>query len=130
MNNSIMRKVCFTLAGLMPCAKNLSVVKTKSPSSNRPLPLGEGWGEGLANTLRHPIPFFFSFYASRPPPSPLPEGEGDKRATCRPFFCALGVILTGAITSGAPTPGQKQADKEYEVGAGLWEQSSGEHRAL
>jgi len=47
MNNSIMRKMGFTLAGLMPCAKNLSVVKAKSPSSKRPLPLGEGWGEGL-----------------------------------------------------------------------------------
>src|SRR5437870_586321 len=127
MNNSIMRKVCFSLAGLMPCAKTLSVVKAKSPSSKRPLPLGEGWGEGLANTLRHLIPFFFSFYASRPHPSPLPEGEGNKRATCRQFLGALGVILTVAITSGAQDPGQKQAEKEDEGGAVLWHECPGEH---
>ena len=130
MNNSIMRKVCFTLAGLMPCAKTLSVVKAKSPSSKRPLPLGEGWGEGLANTLRHPIPFFFSFYASRPHPSPLPKGEGNKKPTYRQFLGALGAILILAINATPQTPGQKQADKEYEVGAVLWQQSSGEHRAL
>ena len=59
MNNSIMRKVCFTLAGLMPGAKTLSVVKAKSPSSKRPLPLG--WGKGLArhSELRHTF-FLFS----------------------------------------------------------------------
>src|SRR5207253_8265884 len=126
MNNSIMRKMGFTLAGLMPCAKTLSVVKAKSPSSKRPLPLGEG----LANTPRHPIPFFFSFYASRPHPSPLPEGEGNKKPTYRQFLGALGAILILAINATPQTPGQKQADKEYEVGAVLWQQSSGEHRAL
>src|SRR5438105_8651424 len=130
MNNSIMRKVCFTFAGLMRCAKTLSVVKAKSPSSKRPLPLGEGWGEGVANTARHPTPFFFSFYASRPHPSPLPEGEGNKKPTYRQFLGALGVMLTLAITAASQTPTQKQADKEYEVGAVLWQQSSGENRAL
>jgi len=130
MNNSIIRKVCVTLAGLMPGAKTLSVVKVKSPSSKRPLPLGEGWGEGLANTASYPTPFFFSFYASRPDPSPLPEGDGNKTPTYRQFLGALGVMLTLAITAAAQTPSQARADKEYEVGAVLWQQSSGEHRAL
>src|SRR5437660_2190768 len=130
MNNSITRKVCSTLVGLMPCAKNLSVVKAKSPSSKRPLPLGEGWGEGLANTASYPTLFFFSFYASRPHPSPLPEGEGNKKPTNRQFLGALGVMLTLALTAASQTPNQKQADKEYEVGAVLWQQSSGEQRAL
>lgn len=96
MNNSIRRKVWFTLAGLMPCAKNLSVVKAKSPSSKRP----------------------------------LPEGEGNKKPTYRQFLGALGLMLAFAINAGAQSPNQKQADKEYEVGAVLWQQSSGEHRAL
>src|SRR3989442_13426102 len=96
MNNSIMRKMGFTLAGLMPCAKNLSVAKAKSPSSKRP----------------------------------LPEGEGNKKPTYRQFLGALGVMLTLAIAASAQTPVQKQADKEYEVGAVLWQQSSGEQRAL
>src|SRR5438445_10864309 len=117
MNNSIMRKVCFTLAGLMPCAKTLSVVKAKSPSSKRPLPLGEGWGEGLANTARYPSPFFFSFYASRPHPSPLPEGEGNKRPAYRQFLGALGVMLNLPVTAAAQTPNQNQAGKGYEGSA-------------
>src|SRR5205809_4869933 len=122
MNNSIMRKVCFTLAGLMPGAKTLSVVKAKSPSSKRPLPLGEGWGEGLANTPRHPIPFFFSFYASRPHPSPLPEGEGNKKPTYRQFLGALGAILILAFNATPQTPNQKQADKKKEKVARRWQQ--------
>jgi len=130
MNNSIMRKMGFTLAALMRCAKNMSVAKAKSPSSKRPLPLGEGWGEGLANTARYPTPIFFSFYASRPHPSPLPEGEGNKKPTSLQFLGALGVMLTLAIAASAQTPNQKPADKEYEVGAVLWQQSSGEKRAL
>ena len=40
------------------------------------------------------------------------------------------LILIFAVTAAAQTPGQKQADKEYEVGAVVWQQSSGEHRAL
>src|SRR5438552_661380 len=130
MNNSIMRKVCSTLAGVMSRAKNLSVAKAKSPSSKCTLPLGEGWGEGLANTARYPTPFLFSFYASRPHPSPLPEGEGNKKPTYRQFLGALGVMLTLALTAAAQTPNQKQAEKEYEEGAGLSQQHSGEHRAL
>src|SRR5437762_13424034 len=46
------------------------------------------------------------------------------------WFALTGAILTMAINAAAQTPNQKQADKEYEVGAVLWQQSSGEHRAL
>src|SRR2546427_1922979 len=61
----------------------------QSVFSNRPLPLGEGWGERLASTATH---FFFSFclYASRPHPRPLPKGEGTKSPR-------LGVLLTDII---------------------------------
>src|SRR5947208_17199936 len=96
MNNSITRKVCSTLVGLMPCAKNLSVVKAKSPSSKRP----------------------------------LPEGEGNKKPTNRQFLGALGVMFTLALTAASQTPNQKQADKVYEVGEGLWQHSSGEQQPV
>src|SRR5438552_8382746 len=39
-------------------------------------------------------------------------------------------MITLAITAATQTPSQGRADKEYEVGAVLWQQSSGEHRAL
>ena len=55
----------------------------------RPLPLGEGWGEGLATKPKILLSFFigadmkkdggeFSFLATqlRPSPCPLPKGEG------------------------------------------------------
>ena len=35
-----------------------------------------GWGEGLANTVNHPL----FLYASRPHPGPLPEGDGIRKA--------------------------------------------------
>src|SRR2546430_7858911 len=109
MNNCIRRKVCSTLAGLMPCAENLSVVRAKSPSSKRPLPLGEGWGEGLANTARYPTPFFFSFYASRPHPSPLPEGGGNKKTKYPQFLSGPGGVLSPSLTPATPPPHSNQA---------------------
>lgn len=45
-------------------------------------------------------------------------------------FAFTAVILAFAITATAQTPAQTQADKEYEVGSVLWQQSSGEERAL
>src|SRR5947199_8200188 len=111
MNNCIRRKVCSTLAGLMPCAENLSVVRAKSPSSKRPLPLGEGWGEGLANTARYPTPFFFSFYASRPHPRPLPMGEGEKKPTYRQLLGSPGDAVDLVLTTEPAPTNQKQADK-------------------
>src|SRR5437773_12525290 len=38
-----------------------------------PLPLGEGWGEGLR---RASTQYLFSFFALSPHPNPLPKGEG------------------------------------------------------
>src|SRR6266480_861140 len=49
---------------LVQCAKNLSAAKIESLSSKRPLPVAEGWGEGLARTGTTPtflFPFSLSF---------------------------------------------------------------------
>src|SRR3989442_10040154 len=52
------------------CAKTLSVANLPSRSSKRSLPLGEGWGEGLATTENIPPLLFFSLpFAALPPPS-------------------------------------------------------------
>jgi 5'-nucleotidase (lipoprotein e(P4) family) len=45
-------------------------------------------------------------------------------------FAFAGVILLLVAVELSQTSAQTQADKEYEVGAVLWQQSSGEHRAL
>lgn len=45
-------------------------------------------------------------------------------------FALLAGTLSFAIVAQAQTPAPKLADKEYEVGAVLWQQSSGEERAL
>ena len=45
-------------------------------------------------------------------------------------FALASLMLAFAINAKAQTPSQQRADKEYEVGAVLWQQSSGEHRAL
>jgi len=45
-------------------------------------------------------------------------------------FGLAGVILIFAVNALGQTSVQKQADKEYEVGAVLWQQASGEYRAL
>jgi hypothetical protein len=55
-----------------------AVVKAKSFSSKRPLPLGEGWGEGLASTTNQPTPSFFSLRFA-PSPWPSPKGRGNKK---------------------------------------------------
>ena len=57
---------------------------------HRPLPLGEGWGEGLASTAKLPHSFFLFLYASRPHPGPLPEGEGNKKPVYRQFIKLTG----------------------------------------
>ncbi len=45
-------------------------------------------------------------------------------------FVLAGVILICAINAVGQTSLQKQVDKEHEVGAVLWQQASGEYRAL
>src|SRR5437588_4868886 len=69
-------------------SKNLAAAMIESLSFKRPLPLGEGWGEGLASTGTTPT-FFFPFSLSCAPspwPSPClytPKGRG-KAASCAP----------------------------------------------
>src|SRR2546426_11796667 len=58
-----------------------------SRSSKRPLPLGEGWGEGLATTETVPSPFFSLRFA--PSPWPSPRGRGNKKSAYRHSFGAL-----------------------------------------
>ena len=56
---------------------------TKLQHRKRSLPLGEGWGEGLASTRTNPA-FFFPFSLScAPSPWPSPKGRG-KAASCAP----------------------------------------------
>ena len=51
-----------------------------------PLPLGEGWGEGLANTTSHPR---FSFLRFAPSPLPSPIGRGKRKMLNRQILGAL-----------------------------------------
>src|SRR2546426_5493750 len=62
-----------------------------TPTFKRPLPLGEGWGEGLASTETTPT-FFFSFSLSfAPSPWPSPMGRGNKKVAY--FVGALLMVL-------------------------------------
>jgi 5'-nucleotidase (lipoprotein e(P4) family) len=51
----------------------------------------------------------------------------DKNLLKQKLFCAISAFI---LACAVGTTAQTQADKEYEVGAVLWQQSSGEARAL
>src|SRR6267143_1225134 len=73
-------------------------------SSERPLSLGEGWGEGLARTATSPTFFFPLSLTFGPSPWPSPRGRGNK--TAAHFVGALFMVLclfAGASTAFAQT---------------------------
>src|SRR5947207_5398284 len=88
-------------------SKNLAAAMIESLSFKRPLPLGEGWGEGLASTGTTPT-FFFPFSLSCAPspwPSPClytPKGRG--KAARRHFVGALFMLLCLFAGAGAVFP--------------------------
>src|SRR5436309_6809473 len=119
-------------------SKTLAAAMIESLSFKRPLPLGEGWGEGLASTETTPR-FFFSFSLScAPSPWPSPKGRGNKKTAYRHFFGALFMVLwliaaasaTVAQTSsftyqGRLTDGGTAANGNYDLQFTLFDSLSG-----
>src|SRR5438552_9876838 len=105
-------------------------------NKKRPLPLGEGWGEGLASTRANPA-FFFPFSLScAPSPWPSPKGRG--KAARRYFVGALFMALclfAGAsavfaqtssfIYQGRLTDGGTAANGNYDLQFALFDSLSG-----
>src|SRR5256885_5636601 len=105
-------------------------------NKKRPLPLGEGWGEGLASTRTNPA-FFFSFSLSCAP-SPWPSAKGRGKAARRYFVGALFMVLclfAGASTvfaqtssfiyQGRLTDGSTAANGNYDLQFALFDSLSG-----
>src|SRR5436305_7634874 len=117
-------------------SKTLAAAMIESLSFKRPLPLGEGWGEGLASTETTPR-FFFSFSLScAPSPWPSPKGRG--KAARRYFVGALFMALclfAGAsavfaqtssfIYQGRLTDGGTAANGNYDLQFALFDSLSG-----
>src|SRR5437588_5911293 len=117
-------------------SKNLAAAMIESLSSKRPLPLGEGWGEGLASTRTNPA-FFFPFSLSfAPSPWPSPKGRG--KAARRYFVGALFMVLclfagasavfaqTSSFTyQGRLTDGGTAANGNYDLQFALFDSLSG-----
>src|SRR2546428_4934141 len=113
-------------------SKNLAAAMIESLSFKRPLPLGEGWGEGLASTETIPT-FFFPFSLScAPSPWPSPRGRG--KAARRYFVGALFMALclfAGAsavfaqtssfIYQGRLTDGGTAANGNYDLQFALFD---------
>src|SRR5207302_10929050 len=91
-------------------AKNLSAVKAKSHSSKRPLPLGEGWGQGLASTANYPHTLFLFSLRFAPSPWPSPRGRGNKRLAYD-YFLAHGSRTNGLTTQVGPYYIRNTADR-------------------
>src|SRR5438132_2896222 len=109
---------------------------TSLQHKKRPLPLGEGWGEGLARTGTTPS-FFFPFSLSfAPSPWPSPRGRGNKTTAYRRFVGALFMVLcvfasaafaqTSSFTyQGRLTDGGTPANGNYDLQFALFDSLSG-----
>src|SRR5438132_11465824 len=107
---------------------------TSLQHKKRPLPLGEGWGEGLARTGTTPK-FFFPFSLTfGPSPWPSPRGRGNK--TTAHFVGAVLMMLcvfasaafaqTSSFTyQGRLTDGGTPANGNYDLQFALWDSLSG-----
>src|SRR5437588_7821463 len=109
---------------------------TSLQHKKRPLPLGEGWGEGLARTGTTPS-FFFPFSLSfAPSPWPSPRGRGNKTTAYRRFVGALFMVLcvfasaafaqtTSFTYQGRLTDGGTPANGNYDLQFALFDNSAG-----
>src|SRR5947208_10168812 len=118
-------------------SKNLAAAMIESLSFKRPLPLGEGWGEGLASTETTRPVFLFSLRCA-PTPWPSPRERGNKKTAYRYFFCALFVVLwliaaasatvaqtTSFTYQGRLTDGGTAANGNYDLQFTLFDSLSG-----
>ena len=118
---------------LVQYAKNLSVAKLKLP-----LPLGEGWGEGLAHRRTAPTSFSLCSLRCAPSPWPSPRGRGNKKGAYQGFFGALFMVLwliAGANAAlaqsssftyqGRLTDGGTSANGNYDLQFALWDSLGG-----
>src|SRR5437016_9449556 len=109
---------------------------TSLQHKKRPLPLGEGWGEGLARTGTTAKFFFLFSLTFGPSPWPTPRGRGNKTAAY--FFGALFTVLwviagasaviaqTSSFTyQGRLTDGGTAANGNYDLQFALFDSLSG-----
>jgi hypothetical protein len=120
------------------CAKNLSAAMIGSLSSERPLPLGEGWGEGLARTGTTPRLSFLLSLRVAPSPWPSPRWRGNKKIAYRHFVGALFMVIcllasasaafaqtTSFTYQGRLTDGGTAANGNYDLQFVLFDSLSG-----
>src|SRR3989449_3438098 len=107
---------------------------TSLQHKKRPLPLGEGWGEGLARTRTTPKFFFLFPLTFGPSPWPSPRGRGNKTAAhfvgavlmmlC--VFASAAFAQTSSFTyQGRLTDGGTAANGNYDLQFGLFDNLSG-----
>src|SRR5438132_2093750 len=107
---------------------------TNLQHKKRPLPLGEGWGEGLARTKTTPT-FFFPFSLTFGP-SPWPSPRGRENKTAAYFIGALFMVLcvfasaafaqtTSFTYQGRLTDGGTSANGNYDLQFALFDSLSG-----
>jgi hypothetical protein len=105
----------------------------RSLSFKRSLPLGEGWGEGLARTGTTSTFSFLFPLRFAPSPWPTPRGRGKRH-----FFGALFMVIclfVGASTAfaqtssftyqGRLTDGGTAANGNYDLQLALWDSLNG-----